>query len=394
MANSLGVGIVGALLGAGLIGALVVAGPLDPPSGPVSSTYKTLGDVEPRVAVNGTNTPGDADSVFKITQPGSYYLTGDIVGQSAKHGIEIASSLVTLDLNGFRVVGTAGSKSGIVAGIAENTTVRNGTVHGWGDSGVSLLTSARSCVEDVSSVGNTQFGIAVGLTSTVRRCNVANNGNGIRGGFWCVISECQVRESGSMGIFCEGQAIVSSCLVQGSGAVGVHASGYGNLVSDCTVSDSSSAGILAESASRVVNCQSNFNQGDGIQCPGNGSTVENCGATLNSGNGISVGSDCTVRLNNCRENGFNDGAGILVAGTNNRIEENNCLWADRGVHVTGTGNFIVRNTCSQNTADWVFAANNVYGPIRDRRAPGSPAINSFDAPGSLGTAEANANFSY
>jgi len=58
----------------------VNAGDLNPPPGPVASTMKTLSEVEPRIAVNSINTPGDADSLFKITQPGSYYLTGNITG--------------------------------------------------------------------------------------------------------------------------------------------------------------------------------------------------------------------------------------------------------------------------------------------------------------------------
>src|SRR2546423_12808745 len=53
---------------------LLFAGPLDPPAGPVTSSNKTLGEVEPRTPVNATNTPGDGISLFKITQPGSYYL--------------------------------------------------------------------------------------------------------------------------------------------------------------------------------------------------------------------------------------------------------------------------------------------------------------------------------
>src|SRR5882724_6913166 len=80
---------------------LLSAGPLDPPVGAVTSSYKTLTEVEPRTAINATNTPGDADSVFKITQPGSYYLTGNVQGVASKHGIEIASSNVSLDLGGF-----------------------------------------------------------------------------------------------------------------------------------------------------------------------------------------------------------------------------------------------------------------------------------------------------
>src|SRR4051812_18571328 len=48
------------------------AGPLSPPVGPVVATMKTLSEVEPRIALSSTNTPGDGDSLFRITGPGSY----------------------------------------------------------------------------------------------------------------------------------------------------------------------------------------------------------------------------------------------------------------------------------------------------------------------------------
>ena len=38
--------------------ALVLAGPLTPPAGPVASSFKTLGEVEPRIAITAANTPG------------------------------------------------------------------------------------------------------------------------------------------------------------------------------------------------------------------------------------------------------------------------------------------------------------------------------------------------
>src|SRR5438093_7800183 len=88
---------------------VLYGGPLDPPAGPVTSTYKTLTEVEPRTAVNAVNTPGDFNSLFKISQPGSYYLTGNITGVASKHGIEIVASGVTLDLNGFDLLGAPGS---------------------------------------------------------------------------------------------------------------------------------------------------------------------------------------------------------------------------------------------------------------------------------------------
>src|SRR4051794_28495446 len=87
-------------------------GSLTPPGAP-APTMKTLDQLEPRVPVSATTTPGDATSVFKITQPGSYYLTGNITGASGKHGTFIAAGNVTLDLMGFELVGVAGSLDGI-----------------------------------------------------------------------------------------------------------------------------------------------------------------------------------------------------------------------------------------------------------------------------------------
>ncbi len=118
---------------------ILVAGPLNPPGGAVSSTYKTLSEVEPRIAINATNTPGDADSVFKITQPGSYYLTGNVTGVNAKHGIELAASNVTIDLNGFALMGVAGSLDGIsTTTTVLNIAIQNGMVTNWGDRGIDL----------------------------------------------------------------------------------------------------------------------------------------------------------------------------------------------------------------------------------------------------------------
>ncbi|MBN8616615.1 MAG: hypothetical protein J0L92_38875, partial [Deltaproteobacteria bacterium] len=79
------------------------------PAGAVSATMKSLAEVEPRTAINSTNTPGDANSVYRISQPGSYYLTGNVQGALGKSGIQITSSNVTLDLNGFSLEGVAGA---------------------------------------------------------------------------------------------------------------------------------------------------------------------------------------------------------------------------------------------------------------------------------------------
>jgi len=102
-----------------------------------------------------------------------------------------------------------------------------------------------------------------------------------------------------------------------------------------------------------------------------------------------------VTDNTCVFNGNGgNGAGIHATGSDNRIEGNNCTGNDRGIDVDFAGNIIIKNTCSGNTINWTIAANNVVGPILDRRAPASAAISGNSAPSSLGTTDPSANFTY
>jgi hypothetical protein len=109
---------------------MLVAGPLTPPAGPVASTYKTLTEVEPRIAVGPATTPGDTANVYRITQPGSYYLAGNLAVSTGKVGIRIESDGVTLDLNGFSIAGVAGSTVGVACGAHDRIEVRNGMIRG------------------------------------------------------------------------------------------------------------------------------------------------------------------------------------------------------------------------------------------------------------------------
>lgn len=114
--------------------AVVTAGPLNPPAGPVASSYKTLSEVEPRTVVSAVNTPGNAGSTYVISVPGSYFLDRELVGQGSKAGITITAANVTLDLRGFTLRGVAGATAGIVlnapAGAAQ-VEVRNGILRDW-----------------------------------------------------------------------------------------------------------------------------------------------------------------------------------------------------------------------------------------------------------------------
>ncbi len=361
--------------------AVVMAGPLTPPPGPIAATMKTLSDVEPRTAINAVNTPGDANSLYKISQPGSYYLTGNITGVAGKHGVEIEASGVTLDLNGFDLVGAAnagGPFDGVHASLngLANIAVVNGSVRDWQGSGV-LIESTNCRVDGVCAKGNGVHGIYAGTNGAILNCSASENAfAGIR-------------------VFQGGRVTNCAATANGNGSNFGFLVGFGAVVTGCTAIGNAGGGISADGASTISNCSVYSNGGVGIQT-GAGCTLSGCTVRSNSANGIRVSSDCQIRDNSCSSNGFasSDGANIHATGSDNRIEGNNCTGADRGIDVDGSGNFIVRNTCSGNTINWAISANNVFGPIVDRRSPNTTAFFGDSAASSLGTSDANANFTY
>ncbi|HYD00473.1 MAG TPA: right-handed parallel beta-helix repeat-containing protein [Phycisphaerales bacterium] len=353
------------------------AGPLNPPTGAITSTAKPLAEIEPRTAISAANTPGDADSLFRITQPGSYYLTGNVNGVAGKVGIEIAASGVTLDLNGFELLGVPGSLSGTRPGAnISNVTIKNGSARNWGEVGVSLavfqVTGAR--IESVHASGNGGAGIFSGDGCVVTGCAAsANAASGIATGAACVVSGCVAYSNAGTGINASGGCHVVDCTSYSNAGTGISV-GSGGTVSRCTVLASGTYGIGTSSSCTVEGCTVRGSAQDGIRCAGSGSVI---------------------RDNVCAVNGSGgEGAGIVVVSVENKIEGNHCSNNDRGIDVQVAGNFIVRNTCSDNTVQWVIVANNVYGPIINRSAPASAAVNGPAAASTLGSTDPHANFTY
>ncbi|MBX9735454.1 MAG: right-handed parallel beta-helix repeat-containing protein, partial [Phycisphaerales bacterium] len=372
------------------------AGPLNPPAGPVASTPGP----EPRIAINVTNTPGTATSLFRITQPGSYYLTGNITGVVGKHGIEIAASGVTLDLNGFELSGVASSLSGIATeGVRNDITIVNGHVRNWGGTGIGLTVGGfgvNAIVERVTSSSNGGGGVVVPGNSVIRWSTARNNGNVGFGGAQegLTISNCAAIQNGTFGFSAVGAASISHCTATQNTRNGISAD-FGSTVSDCTAVENGWEGITVFVGGTVTRCAARLNTLNGIKAS-NGCAIIDCTASDNVLDGINVTGNNTVRGNTCYSNGTADtiGAGIRATGTNNRIEANTCTRNDFGIDIDDPGNIIIRNTCADNTQNFVIVADNVHGPILDRTAPASPAVIGNSAAGTMGSTDHNANIAY
>jgi parallel beta-helix repeat protein len=349
------------------------AGPLNPLA-PPASTAKPLAEVEPRTAINGTNTPGDADSLYRITLPGSYYLTGNVEGKDSMSGIEIAlgqSGEVTIDLAGFQLLGESGTLSGIdvTGAFLPIINIRNGGVIGWDGHGIDLTGMEGGVIEGVSLMNNVGTGMIV-TKATVRDClAMANNDGGMSIGDGTTITNCIARNNTGIGINSTSDCVIVACTAYLNNGNGFGASG--STLRDCTSTLNTFSGYFVN----------------------NGTIAVNCRASTNVLSGFIVASDSKVLQCVSDNNGLGSGgAGIRVDGNDNRIEQNNCTDNARGIHVTAVDNFITRNTCSGNTTlNWDIVAGNICLVVN---AAATPAISGNSGGASPGSTNPNANYTY
>lgn len=216
---------------------LVLAGDVTPPAGPVGGTMKTLDEVEARIPVDASTAPGDAGREFWITQPGSYYLTGDIT-TSRPTGIQISVSNVTLDLNGFTISGGGVSDTGIYLGGSStitNVTIRNGGLRSF-KTGIDAFNGLDCRFEglvvlDTGFLDPTPSGIAIG----------------VRG---AIISHCVASGNDGSGIVASEGSIVVHCIANRNAGTGIDIDA--GLVSDCAAIGNAT-NVAATSGATVVN---------------------------------------------------------------------------------------------------------------------------------------------
>jgi parallel beta-helix repeat protein len=308
-------------------------GSLTPPGAP-APTMLTLSQIEPRTPVDATHTGSGGSSEFLITQPGSYYLTTNVVGISGENGINISANNVTLDLNGFSVQGISGVWSGVYihAGYT-NVTVRNGNISGWGTSspysGVECY--ANNVILEGLKVSANHYGIYLDSSGVVRDCNCYSNSAiaiQVNAG---TVSGCEALNNASSGIYVV-TGTVSDCVALNNGNYGIE------VGTNCTVKD----------------CTSDNNY-EGIYVSGNG---------------------CQIAGNTC---GDNTDSGIYINSAKNRID-NNIVGYNGNYGIleiaSGSGNIITRNSAPGNGLNYYnTSGNSDYGPIQTPSTATSPWAN-------------------
>ena len=288
---------------------------------------------------------------FTIDTPGSYYLAGNLAGASGQNGIIITVSNVTVDLMGHTLAGVAGSSNGIVGeSAAQNITIRNGNVVGWGSRGISIL-GAKTRVDGVTVASNGNSGMFVGNSAVVVDCIAVGNADA--------------------GIILNAEGVVYRCNVRENGSTGV-STGFGAVVSHCTARANGGIGILIGAHGTAQTCSTSFNTGNNLQLNSSG-VVARCTANSGQADGINVGPSTLVLENVCR---LNIGAGIRAAGDRNRIEGNSASGNGFGVRVEpgNTDNLVIKNSASSNTTNYSIGVGNRVGLLVTPAANGA-AIN-------------------
>ncbi len=245
-------------------------GSLMPPAGMPAPVMKSLAQVEPRTPLE----PGQPGVLFtngsyQIIKTGSYYLTGSITGVIGQAGILLYADNITLDLNGFNLIGVPGLLHGITDSEemgGAHYKIFNGRIQNWGQRGISL-NAADGVIESVKVSSCAVSGIvSYGSNARVIQCSVIGSTiEGIHCGGSAEISDCQVQymnTGGSAYGITIDSGRVRQCSVSNIGG-GIAARGinieYSGFVENCSVDmvTSQTGNVVGISASIVRNCHIN-----------------------------------------------------------------------------------------------------------------------------------------
>lgn len=381
--------------------ATALGGDLNPPPGPVTTTFKTLDQIGPSTPIN--NLPGSGLALHQITEPGAYHLTGNLISPGAgMYAIRCTSDNVTIDMRGFSILSN-GEETFPAVLLNTACVLRNGTIDNWQARGVRALSTA--VIEDVIFDfvrGGAAIDGARGLA--IRRCSFRNcdplvidsntlirdvvmrdmaeaivspdadgvtiidtqiDGQNTSGtdsvivlGDDAKLANVTVSNEGNSGLTAGDNTSVIACTFSSKGTASNPGLSLNNnaIVKDCSISLYGGFGIEIRFGA-VVRDNAIYNNGGGISCQvsgqisgnsvyandGDGIDVSN-GAVItdnlvrnNSGDGVAAGTDCLITNNQFVSN-------PVELGSRNTFDQNASTLVNTSLTVTGTDNRVTRNT--------------------------------------------------
>jgi len=151
----------------------------------------SAGAVDGTIEINQAKVLANGGFPYSISTQGSYRLTGNLTPPASTDAIDVTANHVTIDLNGFSIVGAGGTGNGINGISAGALTVENGTIVQFANG----------------------YGVYTGGNGIVRNVHADSNATGI--GCYasgCLISGNTVNGNGNTGVYCQG----SGCAILGN----------------------------------------------------------------------------------------------------------------------------------------------------------------------------------
>jgi len=229
--------------------------------------------IDGQVLINMSTVSAAGGFPYTIRQAGSYKLSGNLtVPNGDTTAIVIAHDNVTLDLNGFSILGpvdcTAGFPCangagnlghGVRAGTDTpaqmyfNITVRNGTISGMGADGIHIL-GDNVTVEDLHVRNSGLSGVVVRSTGAPTQTNL-------------IVRRNTIEWNSSYGIKAYG-GLISDNTISHTGDAGVSMQQYGGIVTHNWVSYSNTVGLFMVGTTSYTGNTLVNNNGGGVQVAG------------------------------------------------------------------------------------------------------------------------------
>jgi parallel beta-helix repeat protein len=200
--------------------------------------------VDGTVEINDAKVTAAGGYPYKIIARGSYRLTSNLKPPASTDGIDVSATNVTVDLNGFAIIGPSSSSLdlGISASGENDVTVENGTVTGFG------------------------IGVDVGNFGVVRNVHADVNGGGIQAGFDAVVEDCTANNCtlATPAVNCGGASTISGNTANGNTDIGIACAGNGCVISGNTA-NANGVGIDCTGSGCLISGNVVFNNGTGIE---------------------------------------------------------------------------------------------------------------------------------